>query len=154
MSSALTITNCSAAPVDWTAATVPSVALTNAAGNLDPGSSSKLGFTIDSGAHQPGAVTFKIKVSEPGHNHYVDVHAFRELVGSDFASDLGLSAGEGAGGCANQCIVSGKLTGNYSSPNVSLDVAQVDGTWTLVVTAEDAAGNVGTASGTTVVTGC
>ena len=48
----------------------------------------------------PGAIDFKIKVSEPGHNHYVDVHAYRPLTGADLVGDLGLSGGEGAGGCA------------------------------------------------------
>jgi hypothetical protein len=123
MSSALTITNCADAPVDWTAATIPAVTLANESGNLGAGSSSAVGFTIDSGAYEPGAVEFKIKVSEAGHNHYVDVHAFRELVGSDLVdSDLGLTAGEGAGGCAVQCIVSGRITANATSPDVTMEV--------------------------------
>jgi hypothetical protein len=123
MSSALTITNCADAAVDWTAATIPAVTLANESGNLSAGSSSDVGFTIDSDAYEPGAVEFKIKVSEAGHNHYVDVHAFRELVGSDLVdSDLGLTAGEGAGGCAVQCIVSGRITANATSPDVTMEV--------------------------------
>lgn len=122
MASAVTITNCADAAVDWTAGTVPGVALAEESGNLAAGSSSELGFTIDPDAHAPGAIEFKLKVSEPGHNHYVDVHAFRELVGSDLAVSLDLTAGEGAGGCANQCITSGRITANATSPDVTLEL--------------------------------
>jgi hypothetical protein len=123
MSSALSITNCGDEAIDWTANTIPDVALANGAGNLAAGSTSELGFTIDSAAFEPGAVEFKIKVSEPGHNHYVDVHAFRELVGSDLVGSLDLSAGEGSGGCANQCITAGHVTGNATTSNVTMEVA-------------------------------
>ena len=122
MSSALLVTNCSDAAVDWTAQTIPNVTLAHAAGNLSPGSSSELGFTIDGSAYEPGAVTFKIKVSEPGRNHYIDVQAFRELVGSDLVGNFGLTAGPQAGGCANQCITSALLSTVFNSPNVNLEV--------------------------------
>ena len=42
-----TITNCGDAPVDWTAETIPNVALSHEAGNLLAGSSALLGFNID-----------------------------------------------------------------------------------------------------------
>jgi hypothetical protein len=122
MSSTLTLTNCGGEAVGWTAQTVPTVALADDSGDLAPGSSAELAFTIDADAYEPGAVNFKIKVSEPGRNHYVDVHAFRELVGSDMAGDFGLTAGPDAGGCANQCIVSALLSANLTSPNVTLEV--------------------------------
>lgn len=122
LASSLTITNCGEGDVDWTAATKPTVTLSNAGGNLAAGSSSMLGFTIDAGAYEPGAITFKIKVSEAGHNHYVDVFAFRPTFGSDLLPNLGLSAGADAGGCANQCIVKAWLTPNFTTPNIGLEV--------------------------------
>ena len=122
MSSSLTIWNCGEGDVDWTAATKPSVTLADDHGTLFAGTSTPLGFTIDADQWSPGAVEFKIKVSESSANHYVDVLAFRPMWGSDAAADVGLSAGEGAGGCANQCIVSAVLGTNYTSPDVSLHV--------------------------------
>lgn len=122
LSDHLTITNCSDAPVDWTAQTIPSVALAHTSGNLLPGSSTLLGFTIDGSAYEPGAIDFKIKVMEPGANHYVDISAFREMVGSDMVADVGFTAGDQAGGCANQCITSALLSSVYNSPDVNLEV--------------------------------
>ena len=123
MHSSLSVTNCAASNVAWTAATVPSVTLGSKNGSLTGGSTAKVGFAIDSGAYEPGAVDFKIKVSEPGHNHYVDVHAFRPAFGQDMVAGNGqLSAGEDAGGCANQCIVKAWLTPNLSTPNLKLEV--------------------------------
>ena len=46
------------------------------------------------------------------------------------------------------------MTRSGSSWSGRLGIDQVGGTWTYVVTAVDAAGNAGTASGTTVVVGC
>ena len=122
LSSSLTITNCGDEHVDWTAATIPTVALSNAEGNLGPGSSSELAFDIDASAYEPGAIQFKVKVSEPGVNHYIDVYAFRQTLGGDVVADVGLTAGEGAGGCALQCITTAWLTGNATTPNVDLHV--------------------------------
>jgi hypothetical protein len=116
------ITNCSDGDIDWTAATKPSVALATAGANILPGETAGLDFTIDNDAWDPGAIDFKIKVSEPGHNHYVDVHAYRQLTGADLVADVGLTAGEGAGGCALQCIVSAVLQPNFSSPDLGLDI--------------------------------
>lgn len=123
MSSTLTIWNCGEGDVDWTAATKPSVALTDDHGTLFAGTSAPLDFTIDADQWAPGAIAFKIKVSEPSANHYVDVLAFRPTWGSDAVADVGLTAGEGSGGCANQCIVSATIGTNYTSPDVSLHVA-------------------------------
>ncbi|MGH9282510.1 MAG: hypothetical protein ACRD0S_06185, partial [Acidimicrobiales bacterium] len=123
MTSALSVTNCRKGNVDWTAATVPTVALASKNGTLTAGSTAQLGFTIDSNAYEPGAIAFKIKVSEPGHNHYVDVQAFRPTFGKDIVAGNGqLSAGQDAGGCANQCIVKALLAPNLNSPNLKLDV--------------------------------
>ena len=123
LSSSLSVTNCGVADVSWTAATVPSVSLGSKSGTLAGGSTAKVDYTIDPDAYEPGAVDFKIKVSEPGHNHYVDVHAFRPAFGKDMvAGDGQLSAGEDAGGCANQCIVKAWLTPNASTPNLGLEV--------------------------------
>ena len=122
LSSTLWILNCDDEPVDWTAATKPTVALAHAGGNLSPGSMSELGYTIDADAYEPGAISFKIKVSEPGRNHYVDVSAFRPTFGKDLVPDLGLSGGADAGGCANQCITTALLSANLTSPDLGLDV--------------------------------
>jgi hypothetical protein len=123
MTSALSVSNCGKSDVNWTAATVPTVALASKNGTLVAGSTAKVEFTIDSNAYEPGAIDFKIKVSEPGHNHYVDVHAFRPTFGKDIVAGNGqLSAGEDAGGCANQCIVKAILTPNLNTPNLKLDV--------------------------------
>ena len=121
LSSLLTITNCGDENVDWTAATIPTVALADDGGNLGPGSSSERGFDVDA-SRTPGAIQFKIKVSEPGVNHYVDGHAFRQTLGGDVVADVGLTAGEGAGGCALQCITTAWLTGNATTPNVDLHI--------------------------------
>lgn len=123
MKSALSVTNCGKASVDWSALTVPSVALASKNGTLTAGSTAEVGFTIDSNAYEPGAIAFKIKVSEPGHNHYVDVQAFRPTFGKDIVAGNGqLSAGQDAGGCANSCIVKAVLTPNMTSPNLKLEV--------------------------------
>jgi hypothetical protein len=123
LSSSLSVTNCGVADVSWTAATVPSVSLGSENGTLAGGSTAKVDFAIDPDAYEPGAVDFKVKVSEPGHNHYVDVHAFRPAFGKDMVAGNGqLSAGEDAGGCANQCIVKAWLTPNVSTPDLSLEV--------------------------------
>jgi hypothetical protein len=118
----ITIVNCSDGDIDWTAKTKPSVSLDDDGANLLPGEFAELDFVIDSAQWDPGAVDFKIRVSEPGHNHYVDVHAFRQLVGKDVVADVGLTAGPGAGGCANQCIVSALLAPNFTTPNLSIDI--------------------------------
>ena len=123
LESTLTITNCGTEPVAWTAATIPGVALAAEGGEVGGnGSTAELGFTIVATEFDPGAIEFKVKVSEPGHNHYVDVHAFRDVLGSDFAGDLGLTADDAVGGCAVQCIVSAQITANATSPDVTLKV--------------------------------
>jgi hypothetical protein len=122
MSGALTITNCGDAPVDWTAQVNPRVTLAHSGGNLLPGSSTLLGFTIDGSAHGPGAIEFKVKVMEPGNSEYVDVSAFRNMVGADMVADVDLTAGDQAGGCANQCISSAQLSQVFNSANVNLEV--------------------------------
>ncbi len=120
-SSNLTVTNCGTEAVDWTAATKPSVALAHEGGNLAPGSTSDLAFTVDSGAYDPGAFTFKIKVSEPGANTYVDVQGFRPTFGSDFQINPAFTTG-GPTGCEKQCIVKALLTPNLVNANVHIDV--------------------------------
>lgn len=123
LSDALTIRNCGEGDVDWTALTVPGVALDTAASTLAGGATTQLGYTIDADAYEPGAVDFKIKVSEPGHNTYVDVHAFRPTFGQDIVAGNGqFSAGEDAGGCANHCITKAWLTPNASSANLGFEV--------------------------------
>jgi len=122
LTGSISIFNCSDGDIDWTAKTKPSVSLDDSGANLLPGEEAELDFTIDGDQWDPGAVDFKIKVSEPGHNHYVDVHAFRQLSGKDFVADVGLTAGPGAGGCANQCILSALLAPNMSTPNLGIDI--------------------------------
>jgi len=119
----LFIVNCSDGDVDWTAQTKPSVSLSSAGANLLPGETGELDFTIDGDAWAPGSIDFKIKVSETGHNHYVDIHAFRQLTGKDLVAGVGgLTAGPGAGGCSAQCITSALLQPNLTSPNLGIDI--------------------------------
>ncbi|MGB0111870.1 MAG: hypothetical protein WBP59_01485 [Ilumatobacteraceae bacterium] len=124
LSGSLFIVNCGDEDIDWTASTKPTVALDDDGANLLPGAFAELDFVIDHDAWAPGAVDFKIKVSEPGHNSYIDIHAFRQLVGTDVVAGGGnLSAGVDAGGCANQCITSALLKPNFTSPDLGLDIA-------------------------------
>ena len=123
MKSSLNITNCGDADINWTAATKPWVSLGSAGAALSPGASTELGFTIDDDVVGPGAVDFKIKVSEPNHNHYVDIHAYDPLLGSDIVHPGGgLSGGPAVTGCANQCITKAWLTPNLQSPNTKLEM--------------------------------
>jgi hypothetical protein len=123
MSGTLTIANCANAGVAWTASTKPSVALGAPGGSTEPGQASELAFTIDADAWDPGAVEFRIKVSEAGHNHYVEVHAFRPTLGKDLVAGNTLTAGPTAGGCAHQCITKAAVRAGTASPDVSLDIA-------------------------------
>ncbi len=119
----LTITNCGGQDVEWSAATKPTVVLDTAASTLPTATTTLLGFTIDFDAFEPGLIEFKIKVSEPGHNHYIDVSAYRTAYGKDLVpSDIGLTAGVEAGGCANQCITNARLTPSALTPDLTLKV--------------------------------
>jgi len=69
LSGTVTIVNCSDGDIDWTAKTKPSVALDDDGANLLPGETAELNFVIDGDQWDPGAIDFKIKVGEPGHNH-------------------------------------------------------------------------------------
>ena len=88
-----------------------------------PGETAELDFTIDKDAWDPGAIDFKIKVSEPGHNHYVDVHA---LPPADRRRPRRPTSGSPAArvpaGARYQCIVSAVLKPNLSTPNIGLDI--------------------------------
>ena len=55
LSSSLTVTNCSAGPVDWTAATIDTVALDSAGGTLEGGAGQTLAFE-DGRVHGSGGV--------------------------------------------------------------------------------------------------
>jgi hypothetical protein len=123
MDGELHVRNCGTDAVDWAAATKPSVHLATAAGTLDPGEVFPVELTIDGSQWEPGAIEFKVKVSEPGDSQYVDVHAFRPAVGADMVASDDLSAGPGVGGCGNQCITKAALSTGYGSPDVGLDVA-------------------------------
>jgi hypothetical protein len=123
--SSLTILNCGAADVDWTAQTVPAVTLTTEDGTLGAGEQHELEFTIDESALDPD-FSFKIKVSEPVNSTYVDVHAFKPGFASPQppeppAEDFGFTSG-GPSGCALQCITKAWLTPNATTPNPSLEV--------------------------------
>lgn len=123
MASELRVTNCSDAPVDWTAQTVPQVTLQLDAGTLAGGAEVDISFSIDPGAIGAGAFDFGIKVSEPGANTYVDVHAFKGIVNADIVPENpALQAAPGSGGCALQCITKAWLTPNASNADLSLEV--------------------------------
>jgi len=124
MDSELHVRNCGADDVAWSAATKPSVTLATAAGTLDPGEVFPIELTIDSDQWGPGAIEFKVRVTEGAFafNTYVDVRAFRPLVGADVVATNEISAGPGEGGCSLQCITRAQLSTGYSSPDVGLDV--------------------------------
>ncbi len=124
MTGKLHVRNCGTDDVAWSAATKPSVALATAGGTLDPGEAVPIGLTIDDEQWDPGAIEFKVRVTEGAfvHNTYVDVHAFEPLVGEDVAVSDQISGGEGQGGCNHQCIYRAQLSTGYSSPDVGLDV--------------------------------
>lgn len=120
----LTIRNCSEQSVNWAASTVPDVSLDTAAATLAGGESTELGFVIDHDAFEPGAIQFTIAITEPSFDHDIDVHAFRKAIGLDHVAGNGtLSAGPGAGGCANSCIRRAWLTSHPTHPNVDFEVA-------------------------------
>lgn len=113
--------NCGNGAVDWTASTVPWVNLDDAGGTIGGGESFVLGYGV--ATDDLGAFDFKLKVSEPGHNTYVDVDGFREAVGRDFQAGGGsFTAGAGAGGCNNSCITSALLSDNATTPDLTLRV--------------------------------
>ncbi|MEM8709012.1 MAG: hypothetical protein AAGE98_21300, partial [Actinomycetota bacterium] len=113
--------NCGGGAVDWTAATVGWVNLDAAAGTLGSGETFVLGYGV--ATDDLGAFDFKLKVSEPGHNTYVDVDGFRQAVGRDFQAGGGsFTAGAGAGGCNNSCITSALLSDNATTPDLTLRV--------------------------------
>ena len=123
--SSLTIRNCSTDEVDWTASTVPLVSLGDEAGTIGPSADHELGFEIDESAFDEPTFSFKIKVSEPGHNTYVDVEAFKPGFATptlpEEEKELGFSSG-GPTGCAAQCITKAWLTPNATTPNPALEV--------------------------------
>jgi hypothetical protein len=142
MTSNLTIHNCGPAAVDWTAATKPSVKLSDAHGSLAAGTSHKLGFEIDAAKFATNDISFKIKVSEPGHNVYADVHATKLGLApnpkpSDPEPEPGLTNGTGDG-CASQCITKAWLTPNATTPNVGLEVKTRVDAHVVVFVSEDA----------------
>lgn len=124
-SSSVTIRNCSAEHVDWTASTVSLVSLDDEAGTIDPHADHALGFEIDESAFDEASFSFSIKVSEPGHNTYVDVAAFKPGFATPTVpeddGELGFSSG-GPTGCAAQCITRAWLTPNATTPNPHLEV--------------------------------
>ena len=121
----LMIYNCGQQDIHWTALTKPWVSLADAAGVLAGKHEHQLGFTVDTSGLPGGAYTFKIKVSQPGHNVYVDVHGTKlggfAAAPSPAPSVGGLTNG-GPTGCAAQCIVKAWLTPIHGTPNVSLEV--------------------------------
>jgi hypothetical protein len=118
------VVNCGPAERGWTATVNPKVTLDTANGSLEPQQTAIIGFTIDFEAYGNGAISFKAKVAEVGANHYVDVTAYNPLLGSEAVAGGGtFSAGEGVGGCSNQCITKALLKPNATTPNVGLEIA-------------------------------
>lgn len=123
MASHLVVTNCSDHAVDWTAHTVPKVSLGVDAGTLAGRAAADVPFLIDEDAINSGAYDFTIKVSEPGANTYVDVHAYKGILkGGLHVPKPVIQAAPGSGGCSLQCITKAWLTPSAMSPNVSLEV--------------------------------
>ena len=123
--------NCGNGAVDWTATTVGWVNLDDAAGTIGGGESFVLGYGV--ATDDLGAFDFKLKVSEPGHNTYVDVDGFREAVGRDFQAGGGtFTAGAGAGGCNNSCITSALLSDNATTPDLTRNASPHDSSLTFL----------------------
>ena len=113
-SGSVTIHNCGAESRDWTSATKPWVELAADHGTLGAGETHELGFTVDDSAQEPGDYTFKIKVSEPGHNVYVDVNATKSAEKPGLATE--------PAGCGTGCITKAWLTPRHGTPDVGLEV--------------------------------
>ena len=110
----VTVHNCGTEPVDWTSATKPWVTLAATHGSLAAGGTHELGFTVDDGGLPAGEYTFRIKVSQPGHNVYVDVN------GRKGAKEPGLT-GKPAG-CSAGCVTKAWLTPRHGTPDLNLEV--------------------------------
>ena len=97
------VRNCGTEDVAWSAATKPSVSLATAGGTLDPGEVFPIELTIDGSQWEPGAIEFKVRVTEGEfvNNTYVDVHAFRPMTGADMVASDELSAGPARAGAAS-----------------------------------------------------
>lgn len=112
----VTIHNCGTEPVDWTSASKPWVELAAEHGTLAAGATHDLAFTVDDGELPIGAYTFRIKVSQPGHNIYVDVHGTKR----GGLAQPGHS--QEPAGCAAGCISKAWLTPRHGTPDLDLEV--------------------------------
>jgi hypothetical protein len=123
--SSLSIANCGEDTVDWTAASKPSISLSPEGGAIDPGERVDLGFSIDTSAFPEDDISFRIKVSEPGANHYVEVSAGKAVIAGTTPTttpDPGGFVATGSPGCADQCITRAWLTPQAASPALHLEV--------------------------------
>jgi hypothetical protein len=72
-----TIYNCTDGPVEWLAATRPSVTLADEQGTIEPGATHALGFTVDTSKFDTQEFTFRIGVKDPASMapfFYIDVY--------------------------------------------------------------------------------
>jgi RNA polymerase sigma factor (sigma-70 family) len=79
----LTVLNCSDGDVNWTGHTKPSVGLDDGGAVALPGETTTIDFHVDPNQWDAGVIGFKIKISEPGHGHYIDVQAAKPDVTQD-----------------------------------------------------------------------
>jgi len=118
----LTVRNCGTEPTDWTSLSKPWVKLAAQQGTLAAGATHELGFTVDDSALPAGDYTFRIKVSQPGHNVYVDVYGSK--VTKDVAQQPGTAGDDDdkPAGCAASCITMAWLTPSHGTPDLALEV--------------------------------
>ena len=65
--------------MQWTAASKPSVTLSNSGGELSGGGGNVVSFTVDEDTIEAGAFAFKIKVMGAGETVYVDVKGAKPI---------------------------------------------------------------------------
>ncbi|MGH3739251.1 MAG: hypothetical protein ACRDT6_27175, partial [Micromonosporaceae bacterium] len=117
--------NCGAALVTWSASSKPYVSFPEDDGAIEPGHDYRVHFNVDTSGLSAGGYTFKIKVTQPGHSQYLDVHGTKlgglAAAPSPTPSIGGLGAGK-PGGCAAQCITKAWLTPLPHKSDMALEV--------------------------------
>jgi hypothetical protein len=77
-----TIHNCTDEPVDWLAATKPSVTLADEAGTIEPGATFVMGFTVDTSKFDTQEFMFRIQVRSATSNFfYIEVYGRKLGIG-------------------------------------------------------------------------
>ena len=78
-SGSFTVANAGDEAMQWTAASKPSVTLSDSGGELLGGGENVVGFTVDQDTLEVGAFSFKVKVMGAGETVYVDVKGTKPI---------------------------------------------------------------------------